>query len=406
MKRIFSFLLAIALTLSMAPLAFAATSAQIYEVEDGLCDQLVTDLVPGNTYFISLGAAKPDKTRYSFEIDDSFRVYDDKSITLVSSKTLPVVRKKVSSSPSTYEYFAELKIRSIPSADYHEDGYYLSGSMEYDVNDVDTVLDITANVAYPDGGDDIDETLEFFVFDDEEEIELDILAHDGARLTVDSRGLKTQVLLAMDSDYNSSIGNQYPSADLDFLNGNGASFRRTSQIYIPADSDMFLYEINNGALTDLTSRYDNDEDGFVISTRTFGSYVLSNVRLRASATASSSQAASSGGTVSSTPSSSAPRPVSTAGANLSNIIRTFFKNKFTVINYGETHENIGKTVTLKAKLDLSHLNPSTLRVYAYDAAGYRLLALAGTNARLGSDGYFYFNTPVKGYYVITDAPLA
>jgi hypothetical protein len=153
-----------------------------------LCDQLVTDLVPGNTYFISLGATKPDKTRYSFDIDDSFRVYDDKNLTLVSSRNLDVVRKKVSSSPSTYEYFAELKIRNIPSADYHEDGYYLSGSFEYAVNGAATTLDVTVNVLYPDGGDDIDETPEFFVFDDEEDVELDILAYDGARLTVDSKG--------------------------------------------------------------------------------------------------------------------------------------------------------------------------------------------------------------------------
>lgn len=405
MKKIFSLLLAIALVISIAPVAFAATSATIYEVDDGLCDQLVTDLVPGNTYFISLGATKPDKTRYSFDIDDSFRVYDDKNLTLVSSRNLDVVRKKVSSSPSTYEYFAELKIRNIPSVDYHEDGYYLSGSFEYAVNGAATTLDVTVNVLYPDGGDDIDETPEFFVFDDEEDVELDILTYDGARLTVDSRGLKTQVLLAMDSDYISSIGNQYPSADLDFLNGNGATLRRTSKLYIPADSDMYLYENDNGVLTDLTRTYDNDEDGFVVSTRTLGSYILSNVRLRASsqsASSSQSQASSS----SSAASSSAPRPVSTAASNLSNIIRTHFKNKFTVINYGEGHESIGKTVTLKAKLDLSHLNPSTLRVYAYDAAGYRLLMLSGTNARIGSDGYFYFNTPVKGYYVITDSPLA
>jgi hypothetical protein len=400
MKRLFSLFLAIALAISIAPIAFAAPAAQIYEVEDGLCDQLVTtSLVPGNSYYIELGPVKPDKTRYSLDVDDSYRIYDDKNITLVSSKNLSVVRKKISSNPSTYEYFAELKIKKMSANEYHEDGFYLSGSFEYEVGGVSTTLDVTRDVMYPAGTYDIDETPRFFVIDDEDDYIIDLMIYDGATLTVDSRGLKTQVLLAMDGDYNSSIGNQYPNADLDFLNGNGATFRRNCKLFIPADSGSYLYENKSGSLTDLTNTYNSYEGGFVVTTRTLGSYIVSTTRLKASSvTPSSSSSASS----SSRPAGS----ISTAGSNLSNIITTFFKNKFVVINYGETHESLGKTVTLKAKIDLSHLNTNTLRVYAYDAAGYRLLGLLGSNARVDNDGYLYFNTSVKGYYVITDAPLA
>ncbi|MEG2174505.1 MAG: hypothetical protein RR135_03340, partial [Oscillospiraceae bacterium] len=79
---------------------------------------------------------------------------------------------------------------------------------------------------------------------------------------------------------------------------------------------------------------------------------------------------------------------------------------FVVAAYGLHYEALPGTVMLRCKPDLSQMNMAALRVYAFDEMGYKLYLLPNAAAKVGTDGYLYFKSAVKGLYVITDAPLA
>ena len=72
----------------------------------------------------------------------------------------------------------------------------------------------------------------------------------------------------------------YPNADLSFFNGNGVTFNRTGEMFIPADAGTFIYEIKNGVPVEISdAKYDEHDEGFRFKTRTLGSYVVSDVML-------------------------------------------------------------------------------------------------------------------------------
>lgn len=127
--------------------------------------------------------------------------------------------------------------------------------------------------------------------------------------------------LGLSEAENKTIAKAYPNADLRFINWTARpTFDYSGTLSIYMDPDEYIYGINDdNQLYRLGGTYDSDNDAYVISTKTLGSYVISDVQLTAASsgsgttttTPSSSTAPSSSAAPSSTaPSSTAPPPSS------------------------------------------------------------------------------------------------
>jgi hypothetical protein len=55
---------------------------------------------------------------------------------------------------------------------------------------------------------------------------------------------------------------------------------------------MYFISLSGSTLTDLTNTYDDDEDGFVVKTKTLGTYIVSDSKLSSVAASSSSSTSS------------------------------------------------------------------------------------------------------------------
>ena len=122
-----------------------------------------------------------------------------------------------------------------------------------------------------------------FKFDDDgmedEEFEFSFSTWGAATFVVNTVG-QSDLVLKADVKYNTEIGAMYPNADLSFFNGNGVTFNRTGEMFIPADAGTFIYEIKNGVPVEISNaEYDEHDEGFRFKTRTLGSYVVSDVML-------------------------------------------------------------------------------------------------------------------------------
>lgn len=158
-----------------------------------------------------------------------------------------------------------------------------SGSFDYD----DMKLDVNLTVGYPDAKDNVigKDPLIFSEgkglsgdYEDELRFEFD----DDAYFTVDTMG-QGKILLAADNEFDANIAMIYNAANLDFFNGNGATFNKLGTLVIPAPEGSHLYRVENGGkLVKSSASYDKDEEAFMIRTRTLGRYVISDVDLRIS----------------------------------------------------------------------------------------------------------------------------
>ncbi len=90
-----------------------------------------------------------------------------------------------------------------------------------------------------------------------------------------------KLLVKADVKYNADIAAKYPMANLDFFNGNGASFNKTGVLTIAADPGSFLYQVNaDGNLVAVKATYDEYEEAFKVKTRALNAYVISDVELK------------------------------------------------------------------------------------------------------------------------------
>ncbi|MEG2205003.1 MAG: hypothetical protein RRY21_07575, partial [Oscillospiraceae bacterium] len=87
-----------------------------------------------------------------------------------------------------------------------------------------------------------------------------------------------KIVLENDTDFNADVAAKYPEANLDFVNGNGASFNKTGEMFLEAEEGSFLYALSaDGTLKAVKAEY--DFDGFTFKTRTLGCYVISDMEL-------------------------------------------------------------------------------------------------------------------------------
>ena len=134
-----------------------------------------------------------------------------------------------------------------------------------------------------------------FVVDDKVVYDLDDLEEDEytvyfgtdtksavASIVVDVNN-EDDVLLAYDVDEVEAVADAYPEANLDYVALTG-TFKKTGEVTVYADEGTYLYKVVDGKAVAMDAEYDEWEEGFVFKTKTLGTYVISDVELKAAAT--------------------------------------------------------------------------------------------------------------------------
>lgn len=100
-----------------------------------------------------------------------------------------------------------------------------------------------------------------------------------ATFTVNTIG-QGDLILKATTDYNTAVGDMFPNANLNFFNGNGASFNNIGKMLIPADAGSYIYELKNGTIYPVAgAKYLPCDMGFYFDTNTLGTYIVSDVPL-------------------------------------------------------------------------------------------------------------------------------
>lgn len=130
---------------------------------------------------------------------------------------------------------------------------------------------------------------------------------------------QTPLYLGFSESENKTVAKNYPSASLRYINWTARpTFDYSGKLSIYMDSDEYIYGINDdNTLYSLGGSYDASAKAYVVTTKTLGSYVISDTRLTAggsgggsAATSPSSASVSSAAPSSAAPSSTAPPPSS------------------------------------------------------------------------------------------------
>ena len=161
-----------------------------------------------------------------------------------------------------------------------------SGDSDYrfDYDDIDYLnVDFEVGYSAPEDSNLIPITPALFVpgsdFDEYDEETFEFEADSHSYFVVNTNSQK-KIVLGMDTDYDDDIGDKYPKANLDFFNGNGASFNRVGYLYLYAERGSYVYSVeDDNTLKKISASYDSYDDAFVIRTRTLGRYVISDIKL-------------------------------------------------------------------------------------------------------------------------------
>ncbi|MBR6312689.1 MAG: hypothetical protein IKR51_06895, partial [Oscillospiraceae bacterium] len=138
----------------------------------------------------------------------------------------------------------------------------------------------------------------------DEETEITFKEDDDVSFTVDTTH-QGEIVIAMDTDEIEAVEDAYPSANLDFYNFNGATFRKTGTLLLPGEEGQFVYEYKNGALQAVNAKWDSYEEAFVLKTKTLGQYVISDVELAVGAAVAPADEAAAPAAVAANPSTGA-----------------------------------------------------------------------------------------------------
>lgn len=294
MKRFITFACLVC-TLGALTMGAQALSRGRAVIADGdYYETVVSSISPGSTVYISLAEAVDRDLDYTIDRDmvpktaklsgvKTIAFEDDKDHKVLPSATLKIVKLPVDENIDWY--FAELKVPAIKK--YSEDGYQIEGGkLKVTRRDDSTFTlnfeDVVSYLRYEPA--DLDDALEAqpksYKLRRNEDFRLDFSNGTGnfsgtSRTTQD-------VVAGMSHGKISSMTRRYPKADLTFYIGSGTSFSSINDglLTIYSDEDYYLYEIlSSGSLKNRTSSYDEDEEAFVIETKTLGSYILSDTKL-------------------------------------------------------------------------------------------------------------------------------
>ncbi len=87
-----------------------------------------------------------------------------------------------------------------------------------------------------------------------------------------------EVLLYYSIDEVESVVDAYPDANLDFVALTG-KFKKTAEVTVYADEGTYLYKVVDGKVVAMDAEYDEWEEGFIFNAKTLGTYVISDVEL-------------------------------------------------------------------------------------------------------------------------------
>lgn len=210
---------------------------------------------------------------------------------------LSVIKKRFTGNPgngidlsaSKYCYFLAIKTKTRSSTTTAKNDVYgtvklkKSGDYGFDYNDMQVEIDFEVGYTAPEDSNVIPITPALFIpdedFDEDDEETFDFEADSHSYFVVNTNNQK-KIVLGMNTDYDDDIADKYPNANLDFFNGNGATFNKLGYLYLYADRSNYVYSVeSNNSLKKINASYDSYEDSFVIRTRTLGRYVVSDRRL-------------------------------------------------------------------------------------------------------------------------------
>lgn len=317
MKKFFAAALASAMVVSMAATSFAATAAIVagveketnasgkvvpvlYKESSGLMVKNTGLVGYGKTAFFALtsnanGNSAPI-TEYDSVKGTSIKVKWEIGATAVEK--LEIVKKKNGS--QDYSYYLAVATKASTSTKQTDVAGTVnlrkSGTPSFDLKEA-TAVDVSFTLGYATttGDRNVDDTATIYNFVNikqndstadktQEAEEYELKLPGGNYFTVNTIG-QGKIILAADMNYNADIAAKYPAANLDFFNGNGATFNKTGELTILADEGTFLYAVNaDGNLVAVKNTYDQYEEAFKVKTRTLGAYVISDVELKLTTT--------------------------------------------------------------------------------------------------------------------------
>lgn len=327
MKKLFSLVLAISMIASLGAVAFAATddvtademiqgidSTYYYTEKDGVLNKQETTadlpLAYGKVAYFALfctdnsesgGILSEAVVRYDVVKGIKPKITYEMGGSLIES--VEIVKKKIAadaatsfgSHPAFYAYFLAVKVKSStstsvadvigeitlkksgqvdPDAEVYE-GADFSFSVGFrsavPASDGKTLKDSARVYAFKGNG----TTAEY---EEDEEFEFELYG-DAGYFIVNTVG-QGKLVLWNTTKFNADVAAKYPEANLDFINGCGASFNKTGELYLYADEGSYLYALKaDGTLAAVKAEYDEYEEAFLVKTRTLGSYVISDVEL-------------------------------------------------------------------------------------------------------------------------------
>lgn len=203
-------------------------------------------------------------------------------------KNVEIVKKKVVSNSELSQkfiYFVAINLNSSTSTSSNDLTGTIemrkSGEFDYEERQLEVATEIkfplaTQGIITPD--------LQLFKegegFSGDSEDELRFEADEDSYFTVNTIG-QGKLLLSMDTKFDTEIAARFPSANLDFFNGNGASFNKTGTMTLSADEGSYLYKVNkDGSLSRINASYDEYDEAFTFKTRSLERYVISDTELK------------------------------------------------------------------------------------------------------------------------------
>ncbi|WMJ83420.1 hypothetical protein ACS3UN_10130 [Oscillospiraceae bacterium LTW-04] len=317
MKKLFCTVLALAMIVAAAPVALAKNvtdydEGDVYIKDDDYYDDgPQSTIAPGSSGYVYLCPYEDGKTTgpKSVRIDDMEVLDSDngKPVKLISVDR-SASRLKVNSDERAW--FVKISVKSVSSSSYPDDGFDIDTlTLEY-TYDGDKYEDVQVNldsIEYDEADDEFEEDEKMFTYEKDDDVDIDL--PDSAGIFTGTARKDFDVVAAMDTDVDNSLLNKYPSADIRFFNGNGATFPVTGgKMTIYADSGDYLYEVSGNKLTDRSSTWVSSKNAFVISTTKIGKYIVSDTKLSAKSDSNSTGSSSSSSSKSSEYIGSTPLP--------------------------------------------------------------------------------------------------
>lgn len=319
MKKILALALAMIMTLGLASVAFAAAPEIWVEADSALYDEdgvKVDDFdgvaTPDSEYYVKVVSAAEPNGLTDKDMLKGYRVFFDAKVGKLAADPEIVFVKLKEEKDAQGEYFYAVKL---VTPDVTTKAYDLAGDLKIAktasaAKDVANVYEVNFEVKFgttPAEDTYVSKNAPIVTFDNVDDV-VDLEDANSAifLFTVNGAG-QSDVNMKYSTKFDSSFAAKYDYANIDFVKFTKSPvFNRTGDLYIYADEDTYIYEVTaDGAKEIANAEYDEDYGAWHIRTRSLKAYAISDSELKATESASSTPAESTG---SSTGSTGKPNP--------------------------------------------------------------------------------------------------